>query len=1357
MRYMLTAITVTQATNGKAQLRPIQNVVHRCVYSFISSHEQREKLVPCGLRWTPAISMAAVFLAVCTCAGSPLRADVYVDDTDPVYIKVGNTSYYEIGFSKADRYSLEYVRDKSTGQDVAVGQFDKVLWGAYFRNGAGAVSSQNHVGTWNHLVSSPILSLRFEDDSGSTRYRVQIDITVTDSPILDMKITLENNSTDSGWVKDVLFPPALLFVADHVDQVLWPFCEGVMLQRKFFTDPLLGTAARPYPGLAADLFHLDSTDGHLAIYAVNTGNEVQPSHLKILKSPGLTTALFRHTNYTDIPAGQTWSSPTIRWQIGATLDACVEDYRTANELDLARSLQEKLGASVYAKLRESVMIKCGFPAFQSGANTFHNFTNVILPSFPNPALIHTISYWPGGFDINYPDYIPPRSDYGTAAEYQALHDEVRKSGRLIMPYTNPTWWDVNSHTMVQPGFGSDVAVTSSSGNPISETYNGTVGYAISQYHPNAVARDAQTAAEFTIGGYPSDLIFEDQVAARGFLYDYNPSSPSRVAYSQGLIDHTKDMTDHLPQMTELVLDRLAHTSVGFCGTAKLADIYDWWWQGDWVYDEDSWRPYPLAPRLFHDKVAFYPHDLDYWTTIRTKANLSHALAMGYNMHYYYNVASDWLPVCDAFQKSVCARYFGQRFSQFEYLSSNRRHSRSRIGDVTVIANLDPYDTFDYAGYSLAASGCLATTDSGDMVAGIFEDTFNGAPLTSGDHYILYDRTSETQVMIQQLLFSPDTQLEVPRPSGWDQGRIDIVAVAADGHALSSVNLTVGDTYVAFNYLGSLGAQMVNHYRITYTLVDCNHNGVDDAMDIATGSSEDCNTNDIPDECDSRDGTSQDNNSNGIPDECEVCITSVDCDDGLFCNGAEECTNNLCEVGIDPCVGKRCRESDDTCVDCLEDDHCDDGLFCNGAEYCSLTGACAPGGAPCPAHLCREIDDSCVDCVAHEDCDDGQFCNGAETCSGGLCASGMTPCVGQACDELGDQCYIQEPECTTDGDCNDGAFCNGKEICAGEVCQGGHAPCAGQLCDEADDVCAACLSDGDCLDTVFCNGREKCTGGFCVGGLSPCPGQVCDEAEGSCYDAECAVDADCDDGNVCTRDTCAKRRCTNTEVAACSDIDSDGIEDAGDACPKTRALSDVDGNGCACDQLDDDGDGVNNCGDACPETGPGWLVDVVGCPDRPLMELSVVGPGEVVVGESAAYTAHLAFEDGAAEDVTNGVSWGCEGAVASLEVGGPQLRVASITREGVLHASQIDVDRGVSVTVTAEFSEGGVPLEAIRVVSIVASVASRATGRGIPSAPVSAPCGAFGLGVIVPGCIILLLTSLVRLCRAGRQPPHCSRG
>jgi len=50
-------------------------------------------------------------------------------------------------------------------------------------------------------------------------------------------------------------------------------------------------------------------------------------------------------------------------------------------------------------------------------------------------------------------------------------------------------------------------------------------------------------------------------------------------------------------------------------------------------------------------------------------------------------------------------------------------------------------------------------------------------------------------------------------------------------------------------------------------LDCNNNGVSDAIDISEGTSADCNNNGVPDECDIAGGKSQDQNGDGVPDEC----------------------------------------------------------------------------------------------------------------------------------------------------------------------------------------------------------------------------------------------------------------------------------------------------------------------------------------------------------------------------------------------------------------------------------------------------------------------------------------------------------
>jgi len=97
--------------------------------------------------------------------------------------------------------------------------------------------------------------------------------------------------------------------------------------------------------------------------------------------------------------------------------------------------------------------------------------------------------------------------------------------------------------------------------------------------------------------------------------------------------------------------------------------------------------------------------------------------------------------------------------------------------------------------------------------------------------------------------------------------------------------------------------------------DCNDNGIDDANDIAAGTSADCNLNTVPDECDLAEPSSFDCNFNGLVDSCEVAGGSApDCngnDRPDECDLIEnDCDNNGVPNECDPdCDGN---ELSDAC-------------------------------------------------------------------------------------------------------------------------------------------------------------------------------------------------------------------------------------------------------------------------------------------------------------------------------------------------------------------------------------------------------------------------------------------------------------
>ncbi|MFC1888618.1 cohesin domain-containing protein, partial [Thermodesulfobacteriota bacterium] len=105
-----------------------------------------------------------------------------------------------------------------------------------------------------------------------------------------------------------------------------------------------------------------------------------------------------------------------------------------------------------------------------------------------------------------------------------------------------------------------------------------------------------------------------------------------------------------------------------------------------------------------------------------------------------------------------------------------------------------------------------------------------------------------------------------------------------------------------------------------------------------------------------------------------CTGDWDCDDGLFCNGAEECVDYSCEAGAEPCPpdGNDC--SDNLCNE--DDDICE--YPCNATDYedpCCEDPACSDDPI-CEAPECMDDDGdgfgypgdpSCSD--PREDCDD----------------------------------------------------------------------------------------------------------------------------------------------------------------------------------------------------------------------------------------------------------------------------------------------------------------------------------------------------------------------------------------------------
>jgi MYXO-CTERM domain-containing protein len=177
-------------------------------------------------------------------------------------------------------------------------------------------------------------------------------------------------------------------------------------------------------------------------------------------------------------------------------------------------------------------------------------------------------------------------------------------------------------------------------------------------------------------------------------------------------------------------------------------------------------------------------------------------------------------------------------------------------------------------------------------------------------------------------------------------------------------------------------------------------------------------------------------------------------DGQPCNDPLQCARHQCVDGV--CCDSACGGGDvNDCQACSTaagaaadgvcgpstGNPCSDGVYCNGAETCT-NGACGgSAGAPCSASIadgdddCGEAcDEQAQSCTAVEPdgtaCDDGDGCTQTDSCSAGTCV---------ASDPLG--CSALD-ECHNAGECNPSTGeCSNPEKaddspCPGGTCQAG---------------------------------------------------------------------------------------------------------------------------------------------------------------------------------------------------------------------------------------------------------------------------------------------------------------------------------
>jgi hypothetical protein len=730
---------------------------------------------------------------------------------------LGNGTYYEIAFRKSNG-AIAYITDKSTGQHITLGSRYECLWGAVFPNGApdyvgGCSFNAAWPNTFSYAWSSATHTLTLDytpDPMSSQQVTAQVVVTASEGPWFDMRLELRN---DWGHVLDyILFPSDMVFVEADIEEALLPILPGVVFEPEFFQQDRSYTAKYPgYPGFFADYVSLSSGKGQIAIYSLYEQGPIRPLVMGFVHDDDYVSdsTFYYHTFGVRISDGQTWTTPRVRIRISQSPPETIRAYRVENGLDRVPSLGEKLGSS-YSQVVQSPLLKAD--AVQL-AIPFSHYAD-LLSQVPTPGIFHPVAFQPEGHDENYPDFLPPDSAWGTVDDFAAMLQQAQTLGFLVMPYTNPTWWDDESPTLqnLPPATTiTDVAVLDDQGAAVYEYYGSHGGYVVSPHAPFVQQRLDQLVISMTVD-LPNDILFQDQIGARPWLFDHNPSSPYPMAYIAGWLDHTRAYSKTL-LMTELAFDRLAETEVGFHGSVLLPErsgyTTDWWGTG-------TWHPYPLAPLMTRDKVLFYQHDLAPETFVVDKATFTWNLAFGYMLSYDLvesafggGLDSEWLGLVAAFQKNVLACYADEVVTHFTNLEDNV--TQTSFESHEVIANWDETRVFNAGEHTLPPMGALVTSADGTLTAGVFT-RYNGVSLSAGDHYLIEAR-GVAKITVHQPI-GADTSLTLDLPPSWAPGdSIEAYAYTADDSLIGDIPILVTAQGITFTYQQQLAGQSVAYYKI----------------------------------------------------------------------------------------------------------------------------------------------------------------------------------------------------------------------------------------------------------------------------------------------------------------------------------------------------------------------------------------------------------------------------------------------------------------------------------------------------------------------------------------------------------------
>ena len=396
------------------------------------------------------------------------------------------------------------------------------------------------------------------------------------------------------------------------------------------------------------------------------------------------------------------------------------------------------------------------------------------------------------------------------------------------------------------------------------------------------------------------------------------------------------------------------------------------------------------------------------------------------------------------------------------------------------------------------------------------------------------------------------------------------------------------------------------------------------------------------------------------DNC-ACKVDGDCDDGKPCT-VDTCVNNACVAG--PANGIPCEDKD----------------LCTGSGEC-VDGNCEPGafktcddGDGCTADACDPASGACKNtqiagcCKADGDCEDKNACT-ADSCQVDGCPDGEM--LNGRCYKLissytswfeaQDTCLAWGGQLVSVGSQQENAFVRGlgdKASCAdiwigyNDLAKDGQwvwaDGTAGNYSNWAPgepNECQDCCGSPEDVAEMWADGTWN---DICFAQTNPC--MVCEKSlvGGVCSNVQiagcCAVDADCEDGDACSIDTCVAGQCQAAQDPACckADLDCfDANDCTDDVCVAGKCQFNPNSAPC------NDGDACTQ-GDMCQggACSPGQGV----CECQVNADCAAKEDGDVCNGTLVCDANHCVVDPGTVVDCSGQVDETCGAAVCNAQTG-----------------------------------------------------------------------------------------------------------